>query len=101
VTDTVSIGPGSNGFTVQDQVWGLVDYSNGTPVPGDIAGLMGLGFKVSRLLYCISSVCHNSLIFRIICAEPRNLAGDAVLGSSRLERQVDRASDEFLDDKVS
>jgi len=45
VTDTITIGPGSNGFTVQHQVWGLVDYSNGTPVPGDVAGLMGLGFK--------------------------------------------------------
>ncbi|KAG9126991.1 hypothetical protein FRC07_001114 [Ceratobasidium sp. 392] len=44
-TDSVSIGSSSSGFTVQHQVFGLVNYTNGTPVPGDIAGLMGLGFK--------------------------------------------------------
>jgi cathepsin D len=46
VNDIVSIG--SSGFTVQNQPWGLVNYTLGTPVPGDIAGLMGLGFKVSK-----------------------------------------------------
>ncbi|KAG8764163.1 hypothetical protein FRC11_003019 [Ceratobasidium sp. 423] len=44
VNDVVSIGS-SSAFTVQNQVWGLVNYTLGTPVPGDIAGLMGLGFK--------------------------------------------------------
>ncbi|QRV94245.1 aspartyl protease [Ceratobasidium sp. AG-Ba] len=44
-TDVVSIGSSSGGFTVQNQVLGLVNYNNGTPVPGDIAGLMGLAFK--------------------------------------------------------
>ncbi|CAE6449784.1 unnamed protein product [Rhizoctonia solani] len=44
VNDVVSIGSSSD-FTVQNQVWGLVNYTLGTPVPGDIAGLMGLGFK--------------------------------------------------------
>ncbi|CAE6470622.1 unnamed protein product [Rhizoctonia solani] len=44
VNDVVSIGSSSE-FTVQNQVWGLVNYTLGTPVPGDIAGLMGLGFK--------------------------------------------------------
>lgn len=43
VSDVVSIG--SSGFTVQDQVWGLVSNNLGTPVPGDIAGILGLGFK--------------------------------------------------------
>lgn len=45
VRDVVSIG--SSGFTIQDQVWGLVNNNLGTPIPGDIAGIMGLGFKVS------------------------------------------------------
>lgn len=45
VSDVVSIG--SSGFTVQNQVWGLVSNNLGTPIPGDIAGIMGLGFKVS------------------------------------------------------
>jgi hypothetical protein len=49
VNDVVSIGSSST-FTVQNQVWGLVNYTLGTPVPGDITGLMGLGFKVSRSL---------------------------------------------------
>ncbi|KAG9100757.1 hypothetical protein FS749_013054 [Ceratobasidium sp. UAMH 11750] len=44
-TDSVSIGSGSSRFTVQHQVLGLVNYTNSTPVPGDITGLMGLGFK--------------------------------------------------------
>ncbi|KAJ1304817.1 hypothetical protein OPQ81_005952 [Rhizoctonia solani] len=44
VNDVVSIGS-SSAFTVRNQVWGLVNYTLGTPVPGDIAGLMGLGFK--------------------------------------------------------
>ncbi|CAE6529605.1 unnamed protein product [Rhizoctonia solani] len=44
VNDVVSIGS-SSGFTIQNQVWGLVNYTLGTPVPGDITGLMGLGFK--------------------------------------------------------
>ncbi|KAG8792931.1 hypothetical protein FRC12_004447 [Ceratobasidium sp. 428] len=44
-SDSVSIGSSSSGFTVQNQVFGLVNYTNGTPVPGNIAGLMGLGFK--------------------------------------------------------
>ncbi|KDN49659.1 hypothetical protein RSAG8_01724, partial [Rhizoctonia solani AG-8 WAC10335] len=44
VNDVVSIGSSSD-FTVQKQVWGLVNYTLGTPMPGDIAGLMGLGFK--------------------------------------------------------
>ncbi|KAL5631234.1 hypothetical protein ACGC1H_006921 [Rhizoctonia solani] len=44
VNDVVSIGSSSD-FAVQNQVWGLVNYTLGTPVPGDIAGLMGLGFK--------------------------------------------------------
>ncbi|CAE6510534.1 unnamed protein product [Rhizoctonia solani] len=44
VNDVVSIGS-SSAFTIQNQVWGLVNYTLGTPVPGDIAGLMGLGFK--------------------------------------------------------
>ncbi|CCO31340.1 Pepsin A [Rhizoctonia solani AG-1 IB] len=44
VNDVVSIGSSST-FTVQNQVWGLVNYTLGTPVPGDITGLMGLGFK--------------------------------------------------------
>lgn len=42
VNDVVSIG---SAFTVQNQVFGLVNYTLGTPVPGDIVGLMGLGFK--------------------------------------------------------
>lgn len=45
VNDVVSIG---SAFTVQNQVFGLVNYTLGTPVPGDIVGLMGLGFKVSK-----------------------------------------------------
>ncbi|KAF8745837.1 peptidase A1 family, partial [Rhizoctonia solani] len=44
VNDVVSIGS-SPAFTVQNQIWGLVNYTLGTPVPGNIAGLMGLGFK--------------------------------------------------------
>ncbi|CAE6356747.1 unnamed protein product [Rhizoctonia solani] len=44
VNDVVSIGS-SSAFTVQNQIWGLVNYTLGTPVPGDITGLMGLGFK--------------------------------------------------------
>ncbi|CAE7209957.1 unnamed protein product [Rhizoctonia solani] len=44
VKDIVSIGSSAD-FTIQNQVWGLVNYTLGTPVPGDIAGLMGLGFK--------------------------------------------------------
>ncbi|KAG9096471.1 hypothetical protein FRC06_008624, partial [Ceratobasidium sp. 370] len=44
-TDSVSIGSGSSSFTVQHQVLGLVNYTNSTPVPGNITGLMGLGFK--------------------------------------------------------
>ncbi|KAF8609037.1 acid protease [Ceratobasidium sp. AG-I] len=43
VSDVVSIG--SSGFTIQDQVWGLVNNNLGTPIPGNIAGIMGLGFK--------------------------------------------------------
>lgn len=52
-SDTVSMG----GFTVQNQVMGLVNQTTGVLLSGQTAGLLGLAFKV-RGFCCVSVAIH-------------------------------------------
>jgi cathepsin D len=46
-TDNVEMG----GFTIQNQVMGLVDQASGVLLSGNTAGLLGLAFQVRRDIF--------------------------------------------------